>query len=371
MKKIVCVLSAFILAFCFSAYVSAEDCSAAAAAVIGGQTQELLWGKNSDTELPMASTTKIMTALILCEEGGLEREITVTPEMVAVEGSSMGLLPGDRVTLHDLLYGMMLASGNDAANTVAITLGGSVSGFVAKMNERAMQMGLTHTHFETPSGLDSVGHYTTAYELAIIAANALENKDFAAAASSKTATLCYGNPPYKRTLSNHNRLLKMYDDVVGVKTGFTKKSGRCLVSAAKSDGKTVIAVTLNDPNDWSDHRRLLDLGLSRLENVSLAPENITKTVRVIGGEKNAVDIDCPDIQICTVSPDTVSCDTVIMPFVFAPVDKGEKIGFVRCMQDGKILYEKPVTAAEGTKSKKIPSRSLFITLLKNILVGLT
>lgn len=370
MKRIVCVILVFVLVSVFSVYASAEDCSAAAAAVIGGRTRELLWGKNQDTELPMASTTKIMTALILCEEDNLEREIIVTPEMVAVEGSSMGLLPGDRVTLRDLLYGMMLASGNDAANTVAVTLGGSVSGFVEKMNERAKQLGLTHTHFETPSGLDSVGHYTTAYELAVIAANALENEDFAAAASSKTATLCYGNPPYKRTLSNHNRLLKMYDDVVGVKTGFTKKSGRCLVSAAKSDGKTVIAVTLNDPDDWSDHRRLLDLGLSRLESVSLVPKGIVKTVRVIGGEKNAIEIDCPDISICTASPDTVFCDSVIVPFVFAPIEKGDEIGFVRFMKDGKLVYKEPVTAAENTKAAKVSSSSLFVTLFKNILCAL-
>lgn len=262
MKRIICLCVSFLITI-NPLSASAYNTSAKAAIVIDGTTGEILYSQNCDARLPMASTTKIMTALLLCELGGdLTQTVVTTREMVTVEGSSMGLQVGDTVSYHDLLYGMMLASGNDAANTTAVAIGGSVNKFVAIMNERAKKMGLTNTHFVTPSGLDAEGHYTTAYELAIITKEALKNEKFARAVATAKARLCYGNPPYNRTLTNHNKLLKMYDDVVGVKTGFTKKSGRCLVSAAKKDGKLVIAVTLNDGNDWQDHRHLLDLGLS-------------------------------------------------------------------------------------------------------------
>ena len=246
MKKIVALV---IICTIISLPVSAVSSSAKAAAVINGDTGEALYAQNADMRLPMASTTKIMTSLLLCEHGNLRNEITVTADMLRVEGSSMGLLPGDTVTLHDLLYGMLLASGNDAANVTAIAISGSVTAFAELMNKRAAELGLKNTHFVTPSGLDAEEHYTTARELALLAAFALKNEEFAKAAASKTATLCYGNPPYKRTISNHNKLLKLYDGAIGVKTGFTKKSGRCLVSAARRDGKLAVAVTLCDPDD--------------------------------------------------------------------------------------------------------------------------
>ena len=263
MKRIICILLCIVL-FCFPISVSAVSTSAKAAILINGDTGEVIFGQNENEQLPMASTTKIMTALLLCEHGDFEKEITVTAEMLRVEGSSMGLLAGDRVTLHDLLYGMLLASGNDAANVTAYILGGTVDGFVKMMNRKAIKLGLENTHFETPSGLDGDNHYTTARDLAALARYAMQNEEFAKAAASKTAALSYGNPPYKRTLSNHNKLLKTFDGAIGVKTGFTKKSGRCLVSAARRNGKYVIAVTLNDPDDWSDHQALLEYGLEKL-----------------------------------------------------------------------------------------------------------
>lgn len=258
MKRLACILFSICIAT-VAIKAAAIGTSAKAAILINGDTGEVIYEQNADTRLPMASTTKIMTALMLCEYGRFDREITVTAEMLRVEGSSMGLLPGDRVDLRDLLYGMLLASGNDAANVTAYVLGGNIDKFVRMMNQRAQELGLVNTHFETPSGLDGDEHYTTARDLARLAMFAMKNEEFRTAASSKTATLEYGNPPYRRTLSNHNKLLKIFDGAVGVKTGFTKKSGRCLVSAAQRDGKFVIAVTLNDPNDWEDHKELLKL----------------------------------------------------------------------------------------------------------------
>ena len=364
MKRIIVSLLC-IVAFLNTLTVSAYNISARAAVVINGDTGEILYSQNCDQRLPMASTTKIMTALLLCELGvDLTKEIVTTREMVTVEGSSMGLQVGDTVSYHDLLYGMMLASGNDAANTTAIALGGSVSKFVDIMNERAKTMGLKDTHFVTPSGLDAEEHYTTAYELALIAKEALSNENFAQAASSQSARLCYGNPPYYRTLTNHNKLLKMYDDVIGVKTGFTKKSGRCLVSAAKKDGKFVIAVTLNDGNDWADHRALLDIGLSCIENKTFTAKKSEVSVPVTNGDVLSVKIPSASINITQNS----SVNYVInMPsFLYPTIKKGQQIGSISYYCNGKIVSDLPIVSKKDVKYK--PNKTiLFFKIFKSIL----
>ena len=350
MKKVFVIILSLLFVFSSGA-VNVSALSAKAAAVINGDTGELIISRNSDEALPMASTTKIMTALLLCENLSPDKNITVTKQMVAVEGSSMGLLPGDSVSANDLLYGMMLASGNDAANTAAIAVSGSVESFVELMNKRAREMGLVKTSFKTPSGLDGDGHCTTAYELALIARQALLNPRFAKAAASKSATLCYGNPPYKRTLKNHNKLLNMYDDVVGVKTGFTKKSGRCLVSAAKRDGKFVIAVTLNDPDDWADHRQLLDTGFSALTTVRIAPEKSDFGVLTAHFSKDKINITVPEKEISVLSNADVDMKIDLPEFVYAPVKKGEKIGSVIYYLEGKPLFSENINSPCDVKNE--------------------
>ena len=353
--------------------VSAYNTSAKAAVVIDGFTGEILYSQNCNERLSMASTTKIMTALLLCELGGdLSREIVTTREMVTVEGSSMGLQVGDRVSYHDLLYGMMLSSGNDAANTTAIAIGGSVHNFVELMNERARKMGLVDTNFVTPSGLDADEHYTTAYELALIAKYALQNEDFAKAASSKSATLCYGNPPYRRTLTNHNKLLKMYDGVVGVKTGFTKKSGRCLVSAAKRDGKFLIVVTLNAPNDWLDHKTMLQYGFSAIKQTHFTPFVNGYTIPVINGEKDTLSIEIEPLTINSLDTENLSCKIYLPKFLYAPIKQGEEVGRAVYMQGDKILSEKPIlsnkdiTSLNYTESAWEGVLKIFKTIFMNI-----
>jgi D-alanyl-D-alanine carboxypeptidase/D-alanyl-D-alanine carboxypeptidase (penicillin-binding protein 5/6) len=204
MKKFISVILVFCFVVCVCS-VKTEALSAKSAVVISGDTGEIIYSYNCNQRLSMASTTKIMTGLILCERGNLDREIVVTREMVAVEGSSMGLRAGDTVTLRNLLYGLMLPSGNDAANAIAITLGGSIENFAFMMNKRAKEMGLTNTHFATPSGLDADSHYTTAYELSIITKHALNNAEFAKVAATNSIVLTYGGTDHY--LSNHNRLL--------------------------------------------------------------------------------------------------------------------------------------------------------------------
>ena len=327
MKKLACIILGLIIGFSgFSA--NALSTSAKAAILINGDTGEVIYEQNPDVTLPMASTTKIMTALLLCEHGEFEREIVVTEEMLRVEGSSMGLLSGDIVTLHDLLYGLMLASGNDAANVIAYVLGGTVNGFVAIMNRKAQELNLANTHFATPSGLDGDGHYTTARDLANLTMFAMQNEEFAKAAGSKTATLNYGNPPYRRTLTNHNKLLGSFEGAVGVKTGFTKKSGRCLVSAAKKDGKFVIAVTLNAPDDWLDHENLLSYGLSAINQVEIKPEISEFDIPVIGGEVEKLHITIEPYVVNSLGNSEFSVEVCLPSFIYAPIKKDDIIGNV-------------------------------------------
>ncbi|MBQ4100232.1 MAG: D-alanyl-D-alanine carboxypeptidase, partial [Oscillospiraceae bacterium] len=220
-----------VLAFSVVFEFRAVGVSANSAVLIEMQTGKVLYEKNAHQKLSMASTTKIMTALLTLESQNLDTYFTVNPKVIQVEGTSMGLLEGDQVTLRALAYGMLLASGNDAANSAAVAVGGSIDAFVAMMNERAKLLGMKNTSFKTPSGLDDDGHYSTAYDMALLASAALSNPDFVEICSKETAKIKYGNPPYDRWLKNHNKLLTGYDGTISVKTGFTKKSGRCLVSA--------------------------------------------------------------------------------------------------------------------------------------------
>ena len=343
MKKAVCLLFCVILLFS-PISVSAVSTSAKAAILINGDTGETIFEQKADCQLPMASTTKIMTALLLCESGDLQKEITVTSQMLRVEGSSMGLLAGDRVTLHDLLYGMLLASGNDAANVTACILGGTVDGFVKLMNEKAAELRLKNTHFETPSGLDGDSHYTTARDLAMLARYAMQNEIFAEAASSKSAVLNYGNPPYKRTLTNHNKLLKSFDGAIGVKTGFTKKSGRCLVSAAKRDGKYVIAVTLNDPDDWKDHTTLLEYGLEKITLTEISPEKASYSLPVVGADIRNINVNMPTRFFSTVDDEQISCEVNLPKFVYAPITKGEVLGSLVYKKGNEVIDSVPLSA---------------------------
>lgn len=374
MKKTVALITTFLVAVCFGFCgdfsVSAVSDSAKASVVIDAFTGEIIYSKNCDEKLSMASTTKIMTALLLCEYGNLDREIKVTKEMVTVEGSSMGLLPDDTVTLRGLLYGMMLPSGNDAANSTAFVVGGSIEKFVELMNKKADMLGLKNTHFVTPSGLDADGHYTTAYELALLAAYALNNADFKAAAQSNSAVLYYGNEPYRRTLTNHNKLLKSYDGLIGVKTGFTKKSGRCLVTAAERDGKRIVAVTLNDPNDWEDHKNLLDYGFSQLITTNLDIVEKVLRICVVGGNKMDVNVNIPQVSVNTVGEKEITYEISSTPFLYAPIKKGQRVATLNVYADGDLIKSIELNSAsqvdvrEFTKYQKF--KNIFLKIFYSV-----
>ena len=242
--------------------------SAKSAALLDGTTGECLCEKNGDQRALIASTTKIMTGLLVCEAGDLDRTVTVPETAAGTEGSSMYLKSGETLTRRELLYGMMLHSGNDAALTLAISVSGSEAAFVRQMNRRACTLNLTQTHFANPHGLDSGENYSTALDLVRLAQAALQNEQFRAVVSTKTIT-CAG-----RTLTNHNKLLWRYDGCIGVKTGYTRHAGRILVSAAERGGRMLIAVTISDPDDWRDHVSLLDYGFAVLgSDTPVYPQN--------------------------------------------------------------------------------------------------
>ena len=363
MKRFCCVLAVFVIICLSFPRAQALSVSAKSAVLINGTTGEILWAKNSKAHLPMASTTKIMTAILLCESGNLEQKLVTTKEMVTVEGSSMGLLAGDTVSRRDLLYGMMLSSGNDAANTVAITLGGTVSNFVKLMNRKAKEIGLNNTSFKTPSGLDAEGHYSTAEDMARLACYALKNDEFRTAASSQYAKLCYGNPPYNRTLKNHNKLLFQYDGAIGVKTGFTKKSGRCLVSAAQRGNKYLIAVTLSAPDDWQDHKNMLDYGFSQLVDKS-APAPQIPPVFVVGGKREIVDVTTATQKFALTEDEWNSLTyRIYLPqFVYAGVAVGDTLGRAEYIVGDKVIMSADIVALQS--SAESDDKNVFSNIIQ-------
>lgn len=331
--------------------------SAQCAAVIHMDTGEVLFMKNGDERRAMASTTKIMTALLTLEEAAVEnREVEITREMVLVEGSSMGLREGDCLTLRDLAVGMLTVSGNDAANSAAIAISGSREAFVERMNQRAQELGLENTHFETPSGLDGETHYSTALDMAKLAAAAMQNPDFAAIAGSKTAKVTFLSPEKTVTYQNHNKLLSLYEGCTGVKTGYTKKAGRCLVSAAERDGVRLVAVTLNAPDDWNDHAALLDYGFSKMTTLTFDESNYSCKVPVAGvGEITA----CGSSEAVTAALPVSQQGAVrrvveLERFLYAPIKKGEQVGTVRYLLGERTIAELPLLAAENAS---LPQRN--------------
>ncbi len=324
------------------------DISAKSAVVMCVETGEVLFAKNEHQRRSMASTTKIMTTLLALEQYTPGRQITVTESMIKVEGTSMGLLPGDTVTMQGLAYGMMLPSGNDAANVVAITLGGNVKDFAQMMNARAKQIGMDNTNFVTPSGLDDEEHYSTAYDMALLGCEAIKNPLFKKICSTQKASVYYGNPPYKRTLSNHNRLLKSYEGAIGMKTGFTKKSGRCLVSCAERDGVTLVAVTLSAPDDWQDHKKMLDYGFSKVEYAKADFDENQVFVPVVGGTADSVGIECEGFTVFGKSND-VKHILLLEKFLYAPVLKGDVVGKIIFKNGNEELGVVPLVAKEDVR----------------------
>lgn len=331
--------------------IRADALSAEKAILLDAQTGRVIFEKQADSRALIASTTKIMTALIVCEQCNVLDRVRIPKEAVGIEGSSMYLQEGEVLTIQELLYGLMLHSGNDAAVALAIYCGGTVEGFSQLMNDKARQLGMTDSHFENPNGLDSPGHYSTARDMAILSAYAMRNPIFAQTVSTKTVTA--GD----RMLRNHNKLLWRFEGADGVKTGYTKAAGRILVSSAIRQGRRLVAVTMNAPDDWNDHSDLLEQGFS-----GYSVRQIVNTgarlgcVEIAGGEAGQVELVANEDFSYSLAPgENVGIVLQGPGFVYAPVVQGEEAGYAYICVDGapvgkvSLIYGQTI---EQTPDKK-------------------
>ena len=349
-KKLILI---FILIFIFSLPVYSADeptLSAYSAVLINAETKEIIYEKNAHTKRSMASTTKIMTSILAIESGRLSE--VVTAGNIQSEGSSIGLKNGYKLTLEALTYGMMLESGNDAAYLVAEFLSGSQEDFAVLMNNKAKEIGMINTNFVTSSGLDDTEHYSTAYDMALLGAYAINNPVFREISSTKTKRVDFLEPHISMTFSNHNKLLSWCDGVFGIKTGFTKKSGRCLVTACERDGKVLIAVTLNAGDDWNDHTKLYDYGFDVIDTSELYIR-LPESLKVYGGasDKVSVEIENNPVYLSLNDKDNVVTQKIYLPkFVYAPIKVGDVVGIAELYQNGRLICSYNITASKSINS---------------------
>lgn len=318
---------------------AAPEASAASVVLMEQESRTVLYSREAERQRPIASITKIMTGLLVAESCDLQAEVTIRQEWLGSEGSSMGLRPGETLTVEELLYGLLLVSGNDAATALACYTAGDVSAFVRQMNARAAELGMSGTSFRNPHGLTEEGHYSTARDMGILACAAMEVPSFARIVGSRTAAA--GG----KTIRNHNRLLWDYPGALGIKTGYTEAAGRTLVSCAEREGMTLVCVTLNDPADWKDHAALLDWGFETF--VCERPAARTWRLPVIAGTAESV-ILRPESAACIPLPKEAARTwrTAMPSFVYAPCLRGTKLGSVTLLADGEPVYSCPLTAGE-------------------------
>ena len=334
--------------------------SAENAILLDAQTGRVLYEKQADKQSLIASTTKIMTALVVCEQTNVLDRVRIPQEAVGIEGSSMYLKTGEVMTVQDLLYGLMLRSGNDAAVALAIYCGGTVEGFAELMNDKAHRLGMHNTHFVNPNGLDAPGHYSTARDMAKLAAYAMENPIFAKTVSTKTVKAA------DRTLTNHNKLLWSLNGAEGVKTGYTKAAGRILVSSCKRDGRRLIAVTMNDRNDWQDHKKLMEGGFAdfSVRQLITAGECLG-TAQVMSGEKKTVQLlAAEDFSYALTQREQPELVLPKPDFVYAPVVYGQEAGFAYVCLKGKAIGKIPLVYGETVEMEEIKKPTLWEKLLK-------
>lgn len=355
MKKVFARMAAALLAAVLLFPCKAQAISAQSAIMMDAQTGRVLYEKNADKRSLIASTTKIMTALVVCEQCNVLDRMRIPKEAVGIEGSSMYLKEGEVLTIQELLYGLMLHSGNDAAVALAIYCGGTVEGFAELMNDKAQRLGLSGTHFENPNGLDSPGHYSTARDLAVLASYAMENPIFAKTVSTKTVSA--GD----RTLRNHNKLLWRIEGADGVKTGYTKAAGRILVSSAVRQGRRLVAVTINAPDDWDDHAHLLEDGFSdyHIRQIIARGERLG-SVEIAGGDSAKASLIAAQDFYYAMRPEEQAQIVISGPgFVYAPVVQGGDAGVAYVCIGDKVVGKVPLVYAETVEQVKEQKRSFW------------
>lgn len=353
MKKIVSILLSLLAlsaaAVPASAAASAPpDIDARSCILIHAGDGTVLYQHNADTRMRIASTTKIMTAIVVLENCTLTDPVAIKAEYCGVEGSSMYLREGESYTVEELLYGMMLVSGNDAAVALACHTAGSVAAFAKLMNDKAAALGMTDSAFKNPNGLDEDGHYSTARDMAKLADYCMQNADFRALVSCKSRTM--GGRDYV----NHNKLLWQLKGCLGVKTGYTLSSGRSLVSCCQRGGTRYLCVTLGDPDDWADHAALYEWAFQNWSDRAVIDGRFALSLPVVSGKETAVGI-APECSVCRFlsAEDTVTYRIELPRFVFAPVQAGEDAGRITALVNGvpaasaRLLYTGSVAVSPG------------------------
>ena len=368
--SIILILSSFI----FTKSIYAIDVSAKSAMLMCADSGSIVWSKNENEPLPMASTTKIMTAILALEHCAAHgnNEVEITPEMVRVEGTSMGLAAGDIINLEDLAKGMMLCSGNDAANAISIAVSGETEKFITLMNEKSKLIGMKNTKFSTPSGLDKDNHHSTAYDMALLGSYAMENEEFAKIVSQKSMNIKFLNPSKSVGYRNHNKLLRLYPHCNGIKTGFTKLAGRCLVSSAQKNGVKLICVTLNAPSDWDDHMNLYNYGFENTILKNFDDKNFTSSIKIKNGTKNETNVSAiTDFSVSLkAGEENAVIRKVELPEIHnAPIEKGQILGKIVYYINDKAIGKNDIVACETVLENKT-QKSGFFSGIKNFFLKL-
>lgn len=296
---------------------------------------------NSSARLPPASTTKILTCLVALEHADSSETVTVSENADRTEGSSAYLRAGEKISVKDLLYCLMLSSANDAAIALAEHIAGSVEAFAELMNEKAQSLGLLDSHFTNPHGLDDEEHYVSARDLAVLTCAALQNDRFAQIVSTKRYDT---STEPERQLINHNRLLFTLNGCIGVKTGYTVRSGRCLVSACRREDTVLVCVTLGCHDDWAAHARLYDYGFSTVKRYTVQPFEFS--LPLVGCDRSSVLCSCGGGSLLADAGGELTLETICPHMLFPPLQKGEKVGEVRVLLDGRQVALLPLTAGE-------------------------
>lgn len=345
------VTAAILVAAVLFLPVHVEAISAEKGILVDGTTGRVLYEKNADEQSLIASTTKIMTALVVCQQCNVLDRVRIPPEAVGVEGSSMYLREGEILTVQELLYGLMLHSGNDAAVALAIYCGGTVEGFAGLMNDKARALAMENTHFVNANGLDAPGHYSTARDLAILTAYAMEDPVFAQTVSTRQVKCG------ERYLTNHNKLLWQVEGAEGVKTGYTKAAGRILVSSVKRNDRRLICVTINDPDDWRDHAALYREGFSDFQVERIVSRGqVLGSTEVVGSGGETVELIADrDFSYALRQEENVRIELPEHGFVYAPVTGGAEAGYAYALLGDRVIGRIPMVygrTAEQIKEKE-------------------
>lgn len=346
------------LLLCGPASAVAVSESAAACILVEASSGRVLYEKNADERMLIASTTKIATALVVLSQCAPEDVVQIRPEWTGIEGSSMYLQAGECYSVSELLAGLLLASGNDAATALACHTAGSIGAFAVQMNELARECGMENTHFTNPSGLDDAQHYSTARDMARLACRAIDNETLCAIASSQSLT--FG----ERTYYNHNKLLARCEGVFGLKTGYTMAAGRTLVSCCEREGMTLVCVTLNDRTDWADHEALYDGGYESWHMETIQPPETR--LPLIGAQEEFLSAAAENgVTLPLCEADELRFSYELPRFVFAGVKAGEWLGTAKVYLNGELAADIPLYSAQDTEPMRT-EESPLLPFLKSI-----